>query len=104
MTGAERYCLGLLTEEMAEAGCHIGRAERFGLNTMGQDGVSEREGLERELGDILAAIRFAARHSLVSLDEVENRAVRKLRKLLDPTQVDNLGRQLAPTPTYTMEN
>lgn len=98
MTEAERYCLGLLTEEMCEAGCHIGRAERFGLDTLGEDGISERAGLTKELGDVLAAIRFAEMHGMVDATEVADACDTKLAKLLDPSNVDNLGRQLAPTP------
>lgn len=98
MNDVERYCLGLLTEEMAEAGCHIGRAGRFGLDTLGQDGVSERAGLTRELGDIMAAVRFAELHGLVDATEVADRCDTKLSKLLDPMNTDNLGRQLAPSP------
>ena len=98
MDDVQRYCLGLIVEETAEANCHAGRALRFGLDTPGQDGVSEREGLARELGDVWAATRFAARHGLVDMAEVEDRAARKLRKLLDPANTDNLGRPLAPQP------
>lgn len=97
-TDAESYCLGLLTEEMSEAGCHIGRAERFGLDTPGQDGVAERAGLAKELGDVLAAVRFAELHGVVNATEVADRCDAKLAKLLDPAQQDNLGRPLAPVP------
>ena len=98
MTEAERYCLGLLAEEQAEAGCHIGRALRFGLDTLGQDGVAEREALETELGDVLAAIRFASLHGVVRFERVICRSNRKLEKLRDPEQRDSLGRPLAPQP------
>jgi NTP pyrophosphatase (non-canonical NTP hydrolase) len=103
MSGAERYCLGLLTEEMAEAAQLVGKSLRFGIDTPGPDaapyhGANARQLLELELGDVLAAIRFAELHGVVDAYEVADRCDRKLAKLLDPTNKDNLGRQLAPTP------
>jgi len=101
--GAEQYCLGLLTEEMAEAGQLVGKALRFGIDTPGPDaapyhGASARQLLDVELGDVLAAIRFAELHGVVDATAVADQCDRKLAKLLDPTKQDNLGRQLAPTP------
>jgi hypothetical protein len=96
MNRATRYALGLLVEEMGEALCHIGRALRFGLDTLGQDGISEREGLERELGDVRAAVDFSAMNSVVATEVVHQRRSRKLSKLTDPSEKDNLGRRLAP--------
>jgi hypothetical protein len=96
MNRATRYALGLLVEEMGEALCHIGRALRFGINTFGQDGVSERDGMARELGDVRAAIDFAGMNNVYDLDETFVRRSRKLSKLTDPSETDNLGRRLAP--------
>lgn len=103
MNRATRYVLGLMVEEMGEVLCHIGRALRFGLDTKGQDGISEREGLARETGDVRAAFDFAG-YGGVFLSEAsfEQRAV-KLNKLMDPNAVDNLGRRLAPTPSDFLE-
>lgn len=96
---AQAYALALITEEMCEAGCHIGRAQRFGLDTKGEDGVTEREGLERELGDMQASIEYAIHAGLVRGNLVRARASLKLTKLLSPDSRDNLGRRLAPDPS-----
>lgn len=96
MNRAMRYALGLLVEEMGEALCHIGRALRFGIDTHGQDGISERDGLARELGDVRAAVDFAGMNGVFDLDETFIRRSRKLSKLTDPSETDNLGRRLAP--------
>jgi hypothetical protein len=96
MSEAERYALGLLVEEMGESLCHIGRALRFGIDTQGQDGVTERDGLARELGDVWAAIEYAMLAKIGNRVTMPLRADRKLAKLLDPEAKDNLGRRLAP--------
>lgn len=90
------YALGLLAEEMGEALCHIGRAMRFGIDTEGQDGITERDGLARELGDVSAAITYAAKAKVVHGPTINRRDTSKLAKLLDPESRDNLGRRLAP--------
>lgn len=103
MTNAQEYALGLLTEEMSEAGAMIGKALRFGIDTPGPpappyDGANARQLLEMELGDVMAAIDYAAACKLIDAVAVTRRAGKKLAKLLDPASVDNLGRRLAPDP------
>lgn len=98
MNRAVRYALGLLVEEMGEALCHIGRALRFGLDTAGQDGISERDALAKEIGDVRAAADFAAYGGVFSAQITFEQRDTKLRKLMDPESKDNLGRQLAPQP------
>jgi hypothetical protein len=100
MNRATRYALGLLVEEMGEALCHIGRALRFGLQTVGQDGRTEQEGLNRELGDVVAAIDYADRGKVVAdWSKISFHRLPKRLKLLDPTSTDNMGRRLAPDPS-----
>jgi hypothetical protein len=98
MNRATRYALGLLVEEMGEALCHIGRALRFGLDTLGQDEKTERESLARELGDAQAAIEYAVKGGVVDPFRILGQQEAKITKLLDPRAVDNLGRRLAPSP------
>ena len=100
MTHEELYCLGLIVEELCEAGQIIGKAIRFGIDTPGPDNVvyhgeTARELLEKELGDVWAAMLFARKHGLVDSLRVVDHASAKLSKLMDPTSVDNLGRRLA---------
>lgn len=96
MNRATRYALGLLVEEMGEALCHIGRALRFGLDTLGQDGIAEREGLAKELGDVRAAIDFGGMNRVFDMDATFYQRSKKLSKLTDPSETDNIGRRLAP--------
>lgn len=99
----ERYCLGLLVEEIGEALCHVGRAYRFGYDTPefksenGTD-VSAQELLHKELGDVQAAIHFASMHRLIDPNKVAWYSYRKTLKLYDESKKDNLGRPLAPQP------
>lgn len=99
MNNAVRYALGLLVEEMGECLCHIGRALRFGLDTLGGDEVSERDGLSRELGDVGAAVDFAQRCGIVDRHAVSEQMFRKRDKLLDPKARNNFGGRLAPDPS-----
>jgi hypothetical protein len=104
LTPEERYTLGLLTEEINEAGTHIGRALRFdGLDTLENEEETSRQLMIKELGHILAAIKFAGLHDIIDNIELDNSMNIKLRKLLNVDEKDNLGRQLAPSPkqTYT---
>ena len=103
---AERYCLGLLAEEMGEALQLIGKALRFGIDTPGVkrlDGTIDMENTPRamlsvELGDLLAAIDFARDHRMIEDGVLWSSHNRKYRKLRNPDALDNLGRPLAPQP------
>lgn len=98
---AERYAMGLMVEEMGETLKLIGKALRFGLDTPGPKtpeygGLTARQMMPVEAGDLRAAIRWAEmagvlKGSLVSLAEAG-----KLEKLLDPLSRDAHGNRLAP--------
>jgi hypothetical protein len=88
---------------MGECLCHIGRAMRFGLDTPGQDGVIEREGLAKELGDVGSATRFAAFHKVVDGAVIQRTEAAKTIKLHDRRSLDNLGRPLTPAPAEFQE-
>lgn len=101
----ETYALGLLTEEMGEAAQLIGKALRFGIDSAGvKDPLSghidmtttARQRLNVELGDVLAAIRYACDRGLVDPQEVNRYAVAKHKKLVDPNSKNNAGGRLAP--------
>jgi NTP pyrophosphatase (non-canonical NTP hydrolase) len=95
------YAQGLLGEEMGEVAALLGKARRFGLDTPGPDcapyfGMTAREGIEFEIGDVLAAVDYAVMAGLLNREFIEEQRRRKLAKLLDPEKRDNLGRRLAP--------
>jgi len=103
MTDEERYCLGLMIEEMGESLQIFGKALRFGLDVPGPDvepynGKTARELLPKELGDVWAGMMFAGKHGLVSDIDLVNRAGEKLSKLMNPESVDSNGVRLAPAP------
>lgn len=98
MTDTIQYALGLLAEECGETVQAIGKAWRFGLTTPVAHGSTEcaYDQIVMELGDVFAAVRYAAARGVVDLDRIEAHAEMKLTRLLDPASRDNLGRQLAP--------
>lgn len=102
---AEQYALSLITEECGEVLQLVGKAGRFGMDTPGvKDALTgvvdmsktPRTLLEAELGDIMAAIKYATERGVISRDRVMRRAEEKAAKLLSPDSKDNLGRRLAP--------
>jgi hypothetical protein len=96
----EAFCLGKIVSECGEFSQTAGNALCYGIDTP-DSGMSARARLEEELGDIHAAICFASLHGVVSATAIAQRSSRKLAKLLDPSQKDNLGRPLAPQPEHT---
>lgn len=105
MNEAQRYALALLTEECGETLQTIGKAGRFGIDTPGVKNpytgivdmaITPRTELTKELGDLMAAIDYAAAAGIIDRVAVNDRRNAKIRRLLDPSNVDNLGRRLAP--------
>lgn len=101
MSDTERYALGLMVEEMGESLKLIGKALRFGLNTPGPNnaeyqGRTAREMLPAEIGDLHAAIRFAAMAGIFPMAIANENESAKLAKLLDPNSRDAQGNRLAP--------
>jgi hypothetical protein len=100
LSAVEAFCLGKLVSECGEFAQAAGNALCYGIDTP-DAGMVGRARLEEELGDIHAAICFASLHRVVSATAIAQRSSRKLAKLLDPSQEDNLGRPLAPQPEHT---
>lgn len=101
----ETYALGLLCEEMGEAQQLIGKALRFGVDSVGvkdpltgivDTTTTARERLNVEIGDILAAVDYGISRGLLDAKPISKQHERKLAKLFDPNAVDNMGRRLAP--------
>ena len=104
MSDAENYSLGLMVEEMGETLKLIGKAIRFGLDTPGPAtpeyrGLTAREMLPFEIGDLHAAIRYAAMAGVVRMTAANLAEENKLAKLLDPLSRDAQGNRLAPHVT-----
>lgn len=103
MNRALRYALGLWVEEMGECLKLIGKALRFGLDTPGPiggeyEGMTARQLLQGEGGDLAAALEYAARAGILDPAQVKDARDMKLAKLTNPESKDNLGRRLAPDP------
>ena len=101
----EEYFLWLMVEENSEVNQLIGKAGRFGMDTPGVKDVltgdidmtkTPRDMLHKEIGDVFAAARYAHARNILDMEIIEEFALRKLTKLLDPESKDNLGRRLAP--------
>ena len=97
----EQYALGLMVEEMGETLKLIGKALRFGLDTPGPAtpeyrGLTAREMLPFEVGDLHAAIRWAAMAGVVKMSAANVAETAKLAKLLNPESRDAQGNRLAP--------
>lgn len=99
--GRDQYALGLMVEEMGETLKLIGKALRFGLDAPGPDtpeyqGRTARQMIPTEIGDLHAAIRFAAMAGVFSMNAANEAEQRKITKLLDPKSLDANGNRLAP--------
>jgi NTP pyrophosphatase (non-canonical NTP hydrolase) len=80
--------IGILVEELAEAGQVAGKVLRFGtLNFHPDDDerTPNRELLERELGDVLAIINLMADYDDVDLRAVYSYSDAKIKKLVGMT-------------------
>lgn len=103
MNKRERYACALIAEECGEVVQMCGKALRFGLNTPHsvngkrvKDAPTCLHALEKELGDVIAAIDYAIRRGVVHEPSIRAAHDRKLAKLLSPQSKDFLGRRLAP--------
>ncbi len=94
---AQDYALGLLAEECGEVVQVVGKCFRFGLDTpRGRTGPTARDLLHLELGDVLAAIDYAAARGVVDKAAIRKQRMAKRARLLDPKSRDARGRRLAP--------
>jgi len=109
---AQRYALALLTEECGETLQTIGKAGRFGIDTPGVKhpytgivdmSITPRTELEKELGDLMAAIDYAEAAGIIKASAVQSRRAEKFAKLTNPESLDNLGRKLAPTVAASLQ-
>lgn len=95
----ERYALGLLAEEAGEVAQMCGKALRFGLDSPNSHKENEkitRDQLAIEIGDFIAAARYAEARGYVDWCRVSDQTAKKYAKLASPNSRDQLGRRLAP--------
>lgn len=97
----ERYAMGLMVEEMGETLKLIGKALRFGIDAPGPNnaeyqGRTARQMIPLEVGDLHAALRFAAMAGVFSMVDANASEAAKIDKLLNPQSKDAQGNRLAP--------
>lgn len=97
LNARERYCIGMITGEMAEVAYEIASGDRFGYdNPNPQDpDDSPRRNLSREAGDVEAAILFGKLHGLID-PEIAGAAREAKIKLLLSDATNRTGARLAP--------
>lgn len=84
LTPAEDERLALLLEEMGEAQQAIGKIMRHGYESRHPAGIrTNREMLERELGDVIAAIRMMQEACDISSGRIEAHALNKRESVRD---------------------
>jgi NTP pyrophosphatase (non-canonical NTP hydrolase) len=84
LTPAQAELLALLLEELGEAQQAIGKILRHGyesVNPFVDDGPTNRESLEWELGDVSAAIRLLAKAGDVDDNAIVRAEVSKLQRV-----------------------
>jgi NTP pyrophosphatase (non-canonical NTP hydrolase) len=84
LTPAEAERLALLSEELGEAQQAIGKILRHGyesVNPFVEDGPTNREALERELGDVEAAIRLLVKATDLDGNAIVKAEVSKLQRV-----------------------
>lgn len=75
---AERQAF--LSEELGETVQAVGKIQRHGLESRHPDGgPTNRQALERELGDVLAAIEMMIQRGDVSAQAIDERRLHKLK-------------------------
>lgn len=80
LTHAESERLALLLEELGEAQQAIGKILRHGYESRHPDGgITNRVSLERELGDVLAAIYLMARQDISASALLDHRQAKLLK-------------------------
>jgi NTP pyrophosphatase (non-canonical NTP hydrolase) len=80
MKDQSHQIMSIVQEEAAEVIQAISKVFRFGLDTK-WNGISNREHLEEELGDLQAMIQLLIQTDIVSNEKVKDAAAKKLIKL-----------------------
>lgn len=89
LSEVEREILLISQEECAEVTQAISKVFRFGLDGV-HKGVSNREHLEEEIGDLMCMIDLLIDHGIVSESAVMTAKAEKLNKLLQWSNINNV--------------
>lgn len=89
LSEVEREILLISQEECAEVTQAISKVFRFGLDGV-HKGVSNREHLEEEIGDLMCMIDLLIDHGIVSESAVMTAKAEKLNKLLQWSNIKNV--------------
>lgn len=89
LSEVEREILLISQEECAEVTQAISKVFRFGLHEV-HKGVSNREHLEEEIGDLMCMIDLLIDHGIVSESAVMTAKAEKLNKLLQWSNIKNV--------------
>lgn len=84
LTPAQIERLALLAEELGECQHIIGKILRHGLNSTNpttSDGMTNRDMLERELGDVKAAVHLLVENSDISIALIDHYSAEKLNRV-----------------------
>lgn len=84
LTPAETERLGILSEEMAEVIQVIGKILRHGYeshNPLDENSLSNRENLEKEIGDVELAIYMMAEAADVYRNNIDKARIKKGKKI-----------------------
>ena len=81
ITERQREVLVITQEEAAEVIQEIAKVFRFGIDDPHRDGMTHREKLEIEIGDLLCMIDLMIDHRLIDPTQVEIARQNKVHKL-----------------------
>ena len=73
--------MGILQEECAEVIQEVSKCRRFGINESHKSGISHREMLEQEVGDVLCMIELLHQEGILSEDGLMKAKLKKEEKL-----------------------
>jgi NTP pyrophosphatase (non-canonical NTP hydrolase) len=77
----QREILVITQEEAAEVIQEISKVFRFGIDADHKDGMTHREKLQTEIGDLLCLIDLMADHRLIDRTQIEIARQNKIHKL-----------------------
>ena len=81
MNDKQREILVITQEECAEVIQSISKVFRFGIDNDHKSGLTQREALEKEVGDLVAMIELLHEHKIVDKDRVVQAVQEKKDKL-----------------------
>jgi NTP pyrophosphatase (non-canonical NTP hydrolase) len=81
MNEKEREILVITQEECAEVIQQVSKIFRFGIDNYHKSGSSQREALEKEVGDLLAMVELLFANQVINFDNVQTAIKEKQEKL-----------------------